>query len=92
MAGAPASSHTDWERAVAAALADIASRPGRLASSVIATRTVAERSAAWNSADDRRTLAGGVHPAQHDAASAFSGRQGGVEEDDRDDRVTTAAD
>jgi hypothetical protein len=43
-------------------------------------------------AGDDRPLGAGARPAQHDAASAFSGRQRGVEEDGRDEHVTTADD
>lgn len=43
---------------------------------------LAPHETATDSAGSDRPLRAGVQPTQHNAASAFSGRQGGVEEDD----------
>jgi hypothetical protein len=51
-----------------------------------------EPAAPVDTADHRRPPGAGVRPMQHEAASAFSGRQRGFEEDDRSDRVTSTAD
>jgi hypothetical protein len=48
--------------------------------------------AATDSADHRRPLGAGVRPMQHEAASAFSGRQRGFEEDDHDGCTTATTD
>jgi hypothetical protein len=81
MTGAPASLHDEHRVAL-----------DRLHRALAAVLLSAAERAATGSADHRRPLGAGVRPTQHEAASAFSGRQRGFEEDGRDDCSTATAD